>query len=79
MNQAKQDDIRFPNITSLTRTEIEFLADRLFARGISSLSTSTSIEREDMILASRILRRLLSAYERGTGHQLHTLLINGDR
>lgn len=77
MPQADQDCIRYPTVTTLTRTEIEYLADRLYARGVSVLTTSTPVEQDDLVLASRALRRLLAAYERGSGRQLHALMLCG--
>lgn len=74
---AIADTITYPTVTAFTRVEIEFLADRLFARGVSTLTTSSPAEQADLVIASRVLRRLLSAYERGTGHQLHTIMLCG--
>jgi hypothetical protein len=67
----------YPDISTLTRAEIEYLADRLYGRGVSTITTTSAAEREDLITASRALRRLLSVYERASGRQLACLLING--
>lgn len=77
MDQAKTQDIHYPVVTTLTREEIECIADRLYARGVSTLSTASPRERDDLIVASRALRRLLSAYERASGRQLHTVMLCG--
>lgn len=76
---ANQDCIDYPHISTLTRTEIEYLADRLYGRGTSALSTSTTAERADLVLASRVLRRLLAAYEHATNRQLSCILLAGGR
>jgi hypothetical protein len=74
---ADSDTIEYPPLTTLTRTEIEYLADRLYGAGVSSISTIGSAERNDLVLASRALRRLLSAYERGVGRQLACIMLAG--
>jgi hypothetical protein len=61
----------------LTVAEIDSLADRLYSRGVSTLSASSASERCDLVNASRALRRLLAAYERGTGHQLSAIMLGG--
>jgi hypothetical protein len=53
------------------------LADRLFSLGISNITTIGPKERADLIAASPALRRLLAAYERTAGHELHTILLAG--
>jgi hypothetical protein len=71
------NSIRDHQLSTITSREIEFLSDRLFARAVSSLTNASQAERLDLETASRVLRRLLSAYERGTGRQLLALLIDG--
>ena len=77
MSQAGIDGIPDCTVRVVTRTELEYLSDRLYGTAISSILTIGPREREDMILASRAIRRLLGAFEQGAGRQLHTLLING--
>jgi hypothetical protein len=74
---ADSDTIEYPSLTTLTRAEIERLADRLLSHGISTISISSRAERDDLILASRCLRRLLSAFEKSTGRELSALMIVG--
>jgi hypothetical protein len=74
---ANADCTQYPTVTTLTRTEIEYLADRLYGAGVSSISIIGSTERNDLVLASRALRRLLSAYERGVGRQLACIMLAG--
>jgi hypothetical protein len=64
-------------ILALSHEEIQNLADRLFSRGMSSLSTYSPTDRVDLIAASRALRRLLVAFERASGQPLHTILLTG--
>jgi hypothetical protein len=64
-------------IHRLTAREIEALADRLFSRGISTLSIDQKEVRADLIEPSRTLRALLRYYEHATGRQLQTVLICG--
>jgi hypothetical protein len=61
----------------LTADEVQYLADRLFSRGISSLSTECPRSKADLIAASRTLRALLRQYEHATGRQLQTVLLCG--
>src|SRR6266566_3748373 len=61
----------------LTYDEVQILADRLFSRGISALSTYSTREKADLIAASRTLRVLLRQYEHATGRQLQTVLLCG--
>ena len=61
----------------LSEREIQVLADRLFGRGISNLSTYSRGEKADLIAASRTLRALLRAYELGVGRQLRVVLLCG--
>lgn len=62
-------------IITISAEDIQTLADRLFARGISSLSTYSVREQRDLILASRLLRELLRRYERAAGGQLTAILM----
>ena len=68
-----------PNHTMITLTaeEIRCLADRIFSRGISTLSTYSRREQQDLVLASRVMRELLRLYARGTGRELHSLMLDG--
>jgi hypothetical protein len=65
------------SIQKLTADEVGTLADRLFSRGISSLSTYSRREQADLIAASRALRALLQAYEHATGRPLRVVLLCG--
>jgi hypothetical protein len=60
----------------LTADEIQHLADRLFSRGCSSLTTYSRREQQDLVLASKTLRALLRKYERSTGRQLQALFLD---
>ena len=71
--QAESTPIMF----ELTADEVQSLADRLFARGISVLSLDQKEVRADLITASRALRELLRAYERGSGHTLRAIFVCG--
>ena len=64
-----------PGIQKLTYDEVQTLADRLFSRGISSISTYSRREQADLIAASRTMRALLRAYEHATGRQLQTIIL----
>jgi hypothetical protein len=59
----------------LTYDEVQILADRLFSRGITTLSTDGSRIRADLIAASRTMRALLRQYEHATGRQLQTIIL----
>jgi len=61
----------------LSEGEIQVLADRLFSRGISDLSTYSRREQADLVAASRILRALLRLYELEVGRQLRFVLLCG--
>ena len=74
---ATTDVTSTPVITTLTHAEVLALADRLYSRAISTLSTSGPVERRDLVTASRALRRLLSAYERVAGYEIGTILLCG--
>jgi hypothetical protein len=64
-------------ITTLTVEEIRYLADRLFSRGISTISTYSRREQQDLVIASRVMRELLRRYERSTGRELQALMLDG--
>jgi hypothetical protein len=64
-------------ITTMSAEEIRCLADRLFSRGFSTISTYSRREQQDLVLASRVIRELLRRYERSTGRELHSVLIDG--
>jgi hypothetical protein len=59
----------------LSYDEVQTLADRLFSRGISTLSTDGPKVRADLIAASRTMRALLRAYEHATHRQLATVIL----
>jgi hypothetical protein len=62
-------------IRPYSRSEIQFLSDRLFARSISGLRCDTPAARRDYLAASRLLRRLVSMYEASSGRTLHTVML----
>jgi hypothetical protein len=64
-------------IQKLTADEVQVLADRLFSRGISNISTYSRREKADLVAASRTLRALLRQYEHATGRQLTNVLLCG--
>jgi len=68
------DDDGFP-MHRLTEQDVQTLADRLYSRGISTLSLDQPKVRSDLITASWTLRALLRAFEHGTGRQLQTVLV----
>jgi hypothetical protein len=67
----------FPDPHTLSQKDVQALADRLYSRAVSSLVIDNREIRSDLISASRALRRLLVAYERAAGHELHTIMICG--
>jgi hypothetical protein len=77
MSQASVESIPNQTVVTLTAEELQALSDRLFARGISTISTASAAERQDLVLASRALRRLLAAYERASNRRLSALIICG--
>jgi hypothetical protein len=77
MTPATLEGIPSHTITTLTADELQSLADRLFSRATSALSTYSSREQKDLLLASRALRELLRLYERGVGSQLHCIMLQG--
>ncbi len=44
-----------PNLISLTKSEIRALAERLFNRGISKISTDTPEQARELRLAARVM------------------------
>jgi hypothetical protein len=46
-------------------------------RGTTGIATFSAAERDDLLLASRSIRRLLAAYERGIGRQLSCIMLGG--
>lgn len=77
MSKAAIDSIPQHVIVTLNAEEISCLADRLYSRSVSTLSTVGPNDRRDLVTASRALRRLLAAYERDAGHQLVCLMLCG--
>jgi hypothetical protein len=65
------------SLVELTPRSIEALADRVYSLGVSHVITMTRRDQSDLVAASRALRRLLVAYERAAGHELHTIMICG--
>jgi hypothetical protein len=63
----------------LNAESVQRLADALYSIAVSNLATVGPRDRVNLVNASRALRRLLTAYERESGHELHTLLIAGGR
>jgi hypothetical protein len=63
----------------LNAESVQRLADALYSIGVSNLATVGPKDRVNLVNGSRALRRLLVAYEREAGHELHTLLISGGR
>jgi hypothetical protein len=65
--------------TTLTSSELGALADRLFARGVSQLSTDRTEQSRDLRIA---IRELLNQVDRAAGitgdlaHSLHNLRIS---
>jgi hypothetical protein len=44
-----------PNLITLTQPEMRALAERLFSRGISKMSTDTPEQARDLRLAARVI------------------------
>jgi hypothetical protein len=72
-------DIECITPSVISRTEIECLGDRLLSRAVSTISTYSPHEKEDLLIASRCLRGLLRAYERATGAQPASVFLCGGR
>jgi hypothetical protein len=64
-------------LMTISAREIQSLADRLYGRGVSTLTTCDPRCRGDLIQASRVIRGLLRRYEHSTGSELVTLMIAG--
>jgi hypothetical protein len=77
MAKATEDPTNH-RMQKLTAGEVQSLADRLFSRGISRLSTDQPEARADLVAASQAIRALLIAFEHGTGRQLSTILVCGE-
>jgi hypothetical protein len=77
MSETTTDATPYQPILTLSAKQVRLLADRLYARGISTLTIDTPVARHDLITASRALRRLLVAFERAAGHELHTIRLSG--
>jgi hypothetical protein len=77
MSQAAIESIPTHTIVTLTAEEVRNLADRLFSRGISTISKYSRREQEDLVLPSRALRELVRLYARGTRRELHALMLDG--
>jgi len=52
------------HVKTLSVPEAQALADRLYSRSVSTLSTASDQERRDLQLASRALRTLLHEVDR---------------
>jgi hypothetical protein len=74
---ANTDPTEYPDVVTITAEEIQVIADRLYVLAVSTLPVVGPADRTNLILASRTLRRLLAAYETGSGRQLAALLISG--
>jgi hypothetical protein len=63
----------------LNAESVQRLADAIYSLAISGIATVGPRDRVNLVNSSRAMRRLLTAYEREAGHELHTLLISGGR
>ena len=70
-------DVTNHTVITLSAAEVQCLADRLYSRGISTLSTCDGKCRTDLVTASRVLRELLRRYERDTGRTIAAVTLNG--
>ena len=61
---AEQPDHAGAHLTRLTVTEVNHLADRLFARGSSRMLDDMPSTQGDMVMASRALRAMLNRVDR---------------
>jgi hypothetical protein len=77
MSEASVKSIPDHDLITLGAEEIRCLGDRLFSRGISTVSTYSRREQNNLIMASRALKELLRLYERSTGRNLACLMISG--
>jgi hypothetical protein len=64
-------------LITITAEELQSLADRLFARGISTISTCDAWCRGDLVTASRVIRELARRVDRATGRTLQAVVIQG--
>lgn len=62
-------------LKTITREDIQTLADRLFSLGVTSVTTISDKDQSNLVMASRIMRRLLATYERNTGRELSALFL----
>ena len=76
---AGTDCIEHPPTKTLSRADIERLALKLYAVAVGSISTIGPADRDNLVLASRALRQLVSAFERASGRTLTAILIEGVR
>jgi hypothetical protein len=77
MSQATVESIASHIVVTLTVPEIQSLADRLFSRGVSTLSTCDRTCHRDLLAASRRIRELLRRHERANDRQLEAIMIQG--
>jgi hypothetical protein len=63
----------------LNAETVQRLVDAIYSLAVSGIATVGPRDRVNLVNSSRALRRLLTAYERESGHELHTLLISGGR
>jgi hypothetical protein len=70
-------DVTNVRLTTVSAKELQSLADRLYSRGVSSLTTCDRACQCDLVAASRTIRALLTRYERSTGRQLEAIMIAG--
>jgi hypothetical protein len=77
MPKTSIDDINDERLWTITRDELGYLSDRLYSRGISTLTTASPTERRDLINASRVITRLLAMYERGSQRTLSAIMLGG--
>jgi hypothetical protein len=64
-------------LVELTPKSIERLADRLYSLGVANVTTVDGFDRQNLVVASRALRRMLAAFEKEAGRPLHTILLTG--
>ncbi len=50
--------------TTMTPNEVQLLADRLYARGVSKIGVDTAEQASDLRVASRVIRGLLHELDR---------------
>jgi hypothetical protein len=74
---AESETIEYPPLAAVTREEVEIIADHLFSLGISNVTAITHRDQHTLVTASRVMRMLLSAYERANGRTLSCLMLAG--